>query len=864
MAFSASSLTVSLPPNFFDGLPAVDQARVIKLVEEHGYLVAARILGFEVSHYEYLEVAGRLAMEHLASIIPVDVLEYAQRMDRRLHPRLIQFIKENHTELQALLQETGYVDYNHDWCSANTIITMYSMPASYKGKNLELARHVWLRVALQLHAHAGLEAVKRCYLDLSHGYYTPASPTLFNAGRSQGKAQMSSCFLLTIGDSMKDIRRTIDQSIEITAGNGGLGIDISGVRHSEIGDFGMSSGTIPLLQVYNSILRWVDQGGRRKGAATFFMRPEHIDIEAFIQLPLKIGNRYERAHDINTCVWTSRLFWKRVIADEQWTLFCPGKVPHLFKLTGSAFEQAYVAAEKDNTLDSRYKKVIGARYLHKLMITSIKETGMPYLMNACAANEKSNQQHLGYITNSNLCQEIVEYCTTRRPASCNLLGFVMYKFARHPVKKSGDMFADLREAMNFDLLMEVCPRAVNNLDLMIDQNNYPLDKHRADGSLRKAGPIRQHNMESRPLGIGDSGFAEVLYILDLLWDDPYTFAVNKLYFACKYFNCMAATVQLAILRGACEAFAGSPLSKGEFQFDLWAKEFKELGPNPSRRKEDDEPVDPALWGQKPLHLLDKEGKIIDTVKPTWNDLRRVVMKYGARNILLLSGQPTASISQVHRATEQYEAPQNNMYSRIVLTSSYPVLNRFMVKDLEKIGCWNKKTTAYLEQNNGSLVGFDDFVSRFTLSFPEFTGNYERLRFLQKKYATMWELSQRNFLKLAADRGRYICQSQSTNIYIADGDETKIAALHLIAYYMGLKTIVYYNRQRGGEVAKFQADPEILEHVKTFNTLVTEKERVEEKSDRLLHGSLDSLVVPPTKGTFTCDDHSCCTWTVVPQ
>jgi ribonucleoside-diphosphate reductase alpha subunit len=818
------------------GLDTVDVPRVTKLVEQFGLYGAARVMGYDVSHYNNLLMSGRLAIQDLKARSPATLLEYSEQMKALLNKATYDFIQTYHVQLQAAIDRNAELDYDHDWFSANTMITMYSAIPAYEKPGIETPQYTWMRIAIQFYHDSpnALEDVIRAYNEMAVGWYTPASPTIFNAGKRD--PQMASCFLLTIADDLESILKTgIYRGGMISKASGGLGFDISRIRHSEIRETGWSNGIVPMLQLYNYMVRYVDQGGRRKGAATIFLRPHHIDVEDFIELPRKVGSQYARAHDLNICLWTSWIFWERVQNDGPWTLFCPARVPELNDLHGAEFTKAYLAAEANPNIASRHKRVIKARVLYEKILDVQRETGMPYLMNGDAANLKSNHRHLGYIRSSNLCLEIVEFTDDETIAVCNLHSLSLRMYASGPVhvepKSSvATTQSSLQQTVDFRQLAHISRRVIENLNKVIDHNWYPLDKVK-NGAV-KPNIINRSNKKHRPIGMGASGFAEMLHILDLPFEDPAVEVLNKMVFACMYWNALAQSVQLAIREGSYESFHGSPISHGKFQFDLWKEEFQLLGPNNVRKAEDDEPLDPSAWGQESLTLYTKAGDAVqDTIRPTWDDLRRCIMKYGLRNSLVIALMPTASTAQIRRNCESVEAHQNNMYSRKVLKCSYPVLNRYLVADLEAQGVWNDAAVEYIRVKNGSVQGLTKYIVTNSQLFPKFSGNATRLEFIERKYKTMWEIPQKVFMKLAAGRGRYVDQSASTNVYMRDCTDEKLRACHIYANMLGLKTIMYYLRQTGGETIKFTADPTVMQHIKGLTIEKVEEDKKEDLPEK---------------------------------
>jgi ribonucleoside-diphosphate reductase alpha chain len=809
-------------------LHKVDLSHVQKLVEKRGLYGAANILGYDTSSYDNLFMAGRLAMEDLRSKVPPTLLQYAHVMQKRLNPITFNFILTHHEKLQAAIEKNKHYDYDNDWFSGNTIITTYAASPKFGLPPAETPQYIWMRCAIQMYHQDGVDAVITCYEELAEGWYTPASPTLFNAGMAQ--PQMSSCFLLTIEDDLKSMyKHGIYRGAMISASSGGLGYNLSNIRHSEIGNKGMSDGIVPYCKEINEMIKHVNQGGRRKGASTLFLEPHHLDIENFVVLTSKKGDPNARARDVNTCIWESWIFNDRVENDEMWTLFCPASVKHLNNLWGKEFADAYIAAEQDPTIPAHHKKVVRARDLFHKIVQMQKESGMPYLMNGDACNMKSNHRRQGRkIQSSNLCLEIVEYTDGETIAVCNLHSLSLRMYALGAIDRTLASEPALRSAINFEQLAHMSRRVITNLNNVIDNNWYPLDKIRKDGSL-KPGIINKSNKAQRPVGMGVSGLAEMLHILDLPFEDPITRIANKMIFACMYWNALAQSVQLAILKGVCEYHIGSPASEGKLQFDLWREEFLYRGPNDFRKYEDDEPLDPSVWGQKAVELVNEQGEVIDVILPTQEDLKRCIVKYGLHNSLLIALMPTASTAQMRRNCETVEAHQNNLYSRKVLKCSYPVLNRYLEADLQVLGVWNNNCVEYIKVKNGSVQGLTQYVKANSALFPDYNGDDARMAHIENKYKTMWELPQRLFIDLAADRGRYICQSASLNLYFENPDDVKIKSAHRYSEKKGLKTKMYYLRQSGAEVIKFTANANTLKYIKDFGVAAVTDEGTEECS-----------------------------------
>jgi ribonucleotide reductase alpha subunit len=390
--------------------------------------------------------------------------------------------------------------------------------------------------------------------------------------------------------------------------------------------------------------------------------------------------------------------------------------------------------------------------------------------------------------------------------NCNLASIALKKYAKGYIDHTKPFEQEMRNKIDFHKLGEISESVTRNLNKVIDNNFYPLDEE-GEGFF-KPGKISSTNKKHRPLGIGVSGFAELIYGLDLVPESEETRLVNKAVFACMYYHSLVESVKLSLINGPYDSFEGSPMSKGILQFDLWKEEFQIKGSNALRKAEDDEPIDPKIWGEKEIHLANG-----DVIEPSWDSLKKAIMKNGCRNSLVLALMPTASTSAViaQGATETTEFPMANLYSRKLMNGAYPIINYFMVNDMKQLGHWNESTAQFLSANDGSIKGYAKFLQMKNPSLSAETIN--RLQYLEKKYATMWEIKQSWLLKLTADRGRYVDQSQSTNIYLADPTDDQLRALHLQTDMLGLKTGMYYLRSRAAmDPIKFTTDPEIMNFV----------------------------------------------------
>jgi ribonucleoside-diphosphate reductase alpha subunit len=761
---------------------------------EYGIEIAANNLGNDISHYDNCLLSGRLLIFNLKMNSPKSLKEYLNMLGNKFDITILKFMNDNVSFLQSLIDKYDYFDYDNDNFSASTYINTYSLSSEFDGPKIEPPSYIYMRVCCQLFFNSfDPNLFELIYSNYLVGYITPASPTLFNSCLK--KHQLASCFLLTATDDLKSIRNGISSIFDISKNSGGIGFDVSEVRGSgcPINGKGVSKGIINMLQVADKTIHYVDQGGVRKGALTIFLRSHHYDLLELIESIRNSGDPSGKLHFLQICIWTCNLFWDRCSKDEDWTLFCPHESAELNNKYGLEFDDIYRRLEKDPNI--KHKKVMKAKKILDLIILVQQEKGGPYLMNGDACNYKSNQKNLGYIKSSNLCLEIVEYSDDKNIASCNLHSLNLRLYGKNLESKS-DNVAD---AVDFDLLGSKVRDCVTCVNRMIDTNYYPFDDEQ-----HTKGKISNLNFDNRPIAIGASGFSDLLYLIDMSFEHKKIYELNKMIFGCIYFNALACSVDLAIKDSPYKNFSTSPTAEGKLQFDLWKDEFELINGKyniTKRDVNDDLPLNPTLWNQKEFTLSNG-----DVISPSWEDLKRCVMKYGLRNSLLTGMMPTATTAQIRRNTESLEAPQSNVYNRTVLAGSYQIVNRHMVKDLSDLGLWNKTTFEFIQLNDGSLIKDDiyvfmNFVNENPNLYPNFNKNNLRLKRISDKYKTQWEIKQSIFINLYAQRARYIDQSQSFNIYFKNPTNDVMVKCHSLTWQLGVKTQIYYLRQRGGEVSK---------------------------------------------------------------
>jgi ribonucleoside-diphosphate reductase alpha chain len=623
---------------------------------------------------------------------------------------------------------------------------------------VERPQHLWMRVAIGIHG-ADIREVLQTYDLMSKKYFTHATPTLFNAGTN--RPQLSSCFLCSMTeDSVSGIFDTLKDLALISKYAGGIGMHIHQVRAkgSHIrGTNGTSNGIIPMLRVFNNTARYIDQAGKRLGSIAVYLEPWHADVESFLELKKNHGSEEDRCRDLFLALWVPDLFMQRVKENKKWSLMCPDRCQGLSDVYGDEFNALYELYESEG----KYTRQVDAQDLWFKILEAQIEQGVPYILYKDAANRKSNQKNLGTIKSSNLCAEVLIYSSPEETGVCNLASICLPSYV-------------CDNSFDFEKLHEITKVITKNLNKVIDKNFYPIEK------------ARRSNLKHRPIGIGVQGLADVFVQLRYAFESDEAKQLNKDIFETIYHAALEASMELSKKRtqvindilegktdeklenyvnefekgimhgdyaGAYTSFVGSPISQGLLQFDLW-------NAKPSDRY-------------------------------NWDALRQDIMQYGIRNSLLLSPMPTASTSQIMGFNESFEPFTNNIFQRKTLSGEFIIINKYLINDLIERGLWSKEMKDIIILHNGSIQDIKEIPDE-----------------MKALYKTAWEIKQRNILDMSADRGIYICQTQSLNIFMEDPDFQKLSSMHFYAHSKGLKTGSYYLRTKPkARTQQFTIDPD---------------------------------------------------------
>ena len=726
--------------------PLVDPVRVAMRVIEGLYdgvttseldnLASEIAATMTTTHPDYAKLAARISVSNLHkntkksfSETMKDLYEYVNPRTEKKAPLLsdevYKVIQDNAEKLDSSIIYNR--DFGYDFFGFKTLERSYLLKLN--GVIAERPQHMLMRVSIGIHID-DLDAAIETYEMMSKRFFTHATPTLFNSGTP--KPQMSSCFLLTMkDDSIDGIYDTLKQTAKISQSAGGIGLSIHNVRATGsyiAGTNGTSNGIVPMLRVFNDTARYVDQGGgKRKGSFAIYIEPWHADIFDFLDLKKNHGKEEMRARDLFFAMWVPDLFMKRVEQDSTWTLMCPNECPDLFNHHSDQFDELYLKYEEAG----KGRKTIRARELWEKILESQIETGTPYMLYKDAANRKSNQKNLGTIRSSNLCTEIIEYTAPDEVAVCNLASIALPMFVTNG-------------AFDHDELFRVTKQVTVNLNRVIDRNYYPVPE--AENS----------NMRHRPVGLGVQGLADAFIQLRLPFTSEEAKQLNQEIFETLYFAAVTASMEEAEKDGPYKSYKGSPMSKGEFQHNMWGIKDEELS---------------GRWD--------------------WAGLRKKVKKHGVRNSLLVAPMPTASTSQILGNNECFEPYTSNIYTRRVLSGEFIVVNKHLLEDLVDLGLWTEDMKQELMRANGSIQNIK--------GIPED---------IKELYKTVWEMSMKDIIDMSRQRGYFIDQSQSLNLFMEGATMAKLTSMHFYAWKSGLKTGMYYLRTKSAvDAIKFTLDRE---------------------------------------------------------
>ena len=801
LSMNYTELAIQIIDQLYDGIET-------RKIDE----ISAQLCASQISkHPNYAILSSRIIISNLhkntISIFSQAIDYFTQHSDKHILSETFMNCIHKHKDAynEMIVHDR---DYTIDYFGYKTLERAYLLRCD--GKIIERPQYMWMRVAIGLH-YDNLPLVKETYDLLSTKYFTHATPTLFNAGTK--RPQLSSCYLLGMqDDSIEGIYDTLKDCALISKWAGGIGIHIHNVRArgSKIhGTNGTSNGIVPMLKPFNETARYVDQGGgRRNGSFAIYLSPDHPDIEDWLDLKKNTGDENARARDLFYGLWIPDLFMKRVQDNKEWSLFCPTTCGKLHNIYGDDYEKMYVEYENQGLA----QKKINARDLWFKILDAQMETGTPYLLFKDAANMKSNQKNIGTIRSSNLCAEIIEYSDKNETAVCNLASIALSQFVEKLVvnppttitiySKTKCNFCKMAKALlrEFKLIFtEICldddterqsfytkcsqetNKDINSVpQIYFDERHiggwtnlkeeckyvYNYEKLHdvtkvvtrnlnkiIDINFYPTDKTKISNIKHRPIGIGVQGLADVFMRFKIPFYSDQAKQLNDYIFETIYHAAIEESIDISIKHDSYSTFEGSPLAHGLFQFDLW-----------------------------------KETPI--SGRYDWESLRVRVKQHGVRNSLLIALMPTASTSQILGNNECFEPITSNIYNRRTLAGEFMIVNQYLVQELIDLELWDDDMKNSIIAHHGSVEHIE--------SIPQE---------IKDRYKIVWEIPMRHLIDMAADRGKYVCQSQSMNLWVADPNYKGLTSMHFYAWKKGLKTGIYYLRRKPRhQVQQFTIEP----------------------------------------------------------
>jgi ribonucleoside-diphosphate reductase alpha chain len=626
-------------------------------------------------------------------------------------------------------------DYNFDYFAWRSLFEMYLLKTP-EGVTVERPQHMYMRVALWV-TKSFDEAVEY-YKSLSNQLISPATPIMINAGTKI--PQLASCVLhYNNDDSREGLLATMNDISTYSADAAGIGLCMSNIRSKESRlstSGGFAGGLLKYLKIANESLRFFNQQGRRPGSAAIYLEPWHKDIFDLLDIKKNTGAEELRARDLFTALWIPDNFMKAIRESGDWYLFCPNDIKKaglkpLQECFGDEYESVY-----NQAVNLGLGKKVKAQDVWTKVIESQIETGVPYLCSKDNANNKTNHQNIGVIKQSNLCNEIYQFTDEKTTAICTLSSMVLKNFV-----KDGEF--------NFNLLYEETRKVVRALNKVVDINNYSTSKGEKGGK------------EQRAIAIGTQGLADVFYLMDYEFTSDEAKQLNKDIFETIYFAAITESNRLVIGGDykPYDFFDGSPMSQGQFQFDMWGLTENDLS---------------GRW--------------------PWETLKSNVKQYGICNSLFTAQMPVASSAKITGSYEMTEPAHSAIFNRRVVGGEIMIVNKYLISDFEKLGIWGEDLKNEIIYNEGSIqnINFNNYLDTEDKKYNQ---KVKRIEHLIKKYKTIWEISQRELIDMAADRGPFIDQSQSMNIYMGNPTLSKITSSHFHAWQKGLKTLCYYVRTK---------------------------------------------------------------------
>ena len=730
---AAKGLNVNSDEIFIKVITSVPTEGLIttKELDKLVYEIAAAYTG---SHHDYSRLASSVAISAYHKETKDSFSETIMELYEAgvVNEKLIEIMNNyGHENIDSVINHEN--DYNFDYFAWRSLQEMYLLKTP-QGRVIERPQHMYMRVALWV-TNTFEEAVDY-YKSLSNQLISPATPIMINAGTKV--PQLASCVLhYNNSDSRNGLLQTLNDISTYSSDAAGIGLSMSNIRSKESrinSSGGFAGGLLKYLKIVNESLRFFNQQGRRPGSAAIYLEPWHKDIMDLLEIKKNTGAEELRARDLFTALWIPDNFMKAVKESGDWYLFCPNDI---LKAGIKPLQECYGDEYESNynkAVEMGLGKKIKAQDVWTKIVESQIESGVPYLCSKDNANKKTNHQNIGVIKQSNLCNEIYQYTDEETTAICTLSSMVLKNFI-----KDGKF--------DYKLLIDETRKVVRALNNVVDKNSYSTEKGLKGG------------LEQRAIAIGTQGLADVFYLMDYIFTSEEARTLNKNIFESIYYAAITESMELCKSGGRkpYKHFKGSPMSKGIFQFDMWG--------------------------------LNESDLFLD-----WNSLKEDVKQYGVCNSLFTAQMPVASSAKITGSFEMTEPAHSALFNRRVVGGEIMIVNKYLINDFEKLGIWSEDLKNEIIMNEGSIQNIN-FNNHLDTEDKNYTKKVKRTEHLISKYKTIWEISQRELIDMAAERAPFIDQSQSMNIYMANPTLSKITSSHFHSWEKGLKTLCYYVRTK---------------------------------------------------------------------
>jgi ribonucleoside-diphosphate reductase alpha chain len=732
---AARGLNVNADEVFIKVITSVPTEGIIttKELDKLVYEIAAAYTG---SHHDYSRLASSVAISayHKETDESFCNTMHTLHVDGIINDKLMETIELYGPEnIDSVINHEN--DYNFDYFAWKSLQEMYLLK-NPEGRVIERPQHMYMRVALWV--TKSFEQAVEYYQSLSNQLISPATPIMINAGTKT--PQLASCVLkYNHGDSREGLLQTFNDISTYSSDAAGIGLCMSNVRSKESrinSSGGFAGGLLKYLKIVNEGLRFFNQQGRRPGSAAIYIEPWHKDIIDLLEIKKNTGAEELRAKDLFTSIWLPDNFMNAVKNNDDWYLFCPNDIVKagikpLQEAYGDEYESNY-----NKAVEVGLGKKVKAQTIWNKIIESQVETGVPYLCSKDSANRKTNHQNIGVIKQSNLCNEIYQYTDENTTAICTLSSMVLKNFI-------------VKGEFDFKLLYSEVRKVVRALNKVVDINSYSTEQGRKGG------------LEQRAIAIGTQGLADVFFLMDYIFTSEEARKLNKNIFETIYFAAITESMELCKSGEykPYEFFKESPMSKGIFQFDMWGLDYEGLG---------------RMWD--------------------WDLLKLEVSNHGVCNSLFTAQMPVASSAKITGSFEMTEPAHSALFNRRVVGGEILIVNKYLINDFEKLGVWCEDLKNEIIMNEGSVqnINFNNYLDTEDKNYNK---KVKRIEHLIPKYKTIWEISQRELIDMAADRAPFIDQSQSMNIYMSEPTLSKISSSHFHSWGKGLKTLCYYVRTK---------------------------------------------------------------------